>query len=274
MEEFDEAVREGREVLISEFKDRFEAFKDFGEPQDLGAELKKLEEEFAEMRRTAVELGLSLDGFDAAARRARDSWIAEQQASVAGGIRSNIDALGITNLQAFRNQLDVSANVAPMERLQNAIGQFEEARGRALAGELAAVQSVPALGQLVLDLYREIYASGPQTARFERELKGLLDGLITSLTPEGYNPNDLLQLGVNQVEELRKQTTLLIQQLEALRQLAGGGGSKATVASLLGSTLAGTAHNEPVASLLASNTRSNSRDVGRYGLTQARNAQA
>lgn len=214
----DELIRQHR-AEITIFEAQFRAFK--GGPRDFVAEISLLEDGFQKLRRTAEDLGVSLEGFHEAAQRQKRAFLIEQGASAVSQIRSNLDALGITGLRSFRNQLDVSPDVAPLDRLAAAMRQFEEGRAQAFGGDLDAVRSLPVLAQQALEIQREVFANGPQTAAFRDELTATLDGLIKNLTP-AIDWEDLIvtmrEVGLIQVHELQKQTAILADELSQIRR--------------------------------------------------------
>ena len=83
---FSEATKRVKDEFKSGFTDQLAAFVNFGKPRELAAEMEQLEVGFAEMRRTAESLDVSLKGFDEAAERARqalkDEFLAEFESLV------------------------------------------------------------------------------------------------------------------------------------------------------------------------------------------------
>lgn len=136
-----EQLEREREALIAQL----ERFEDLAlSPAE--RELKRLNEQFDEMRENAERLGVSLDRVEAAYQIAlEDFW-----ERVLGPIRDFQESL---NLSEF-------SPLTPQQRLEEAQSQFDDLARRALAGDFEAIQALPNAAQQLLQEAQGMFASG------------------------------------------------------------------------------------------------------------------
>ena len=136
-----EQLEREREALIAQL----ERFEDLAlSPAE--RELKRLNEQFDEMRENAERLGVSLDRVEAAYQIAlEDFW-----ERVLGPIRDFQESL---NLSEF-------SPLTPEQRLEEAQSQFDDLARRALAGDFEAIQALPNAARQLLQEAQGMFASG------------------------------------------------------------------------------------------------------------------
>lgn len=136
-----EQLEREREALIAQL----ERFEDLAlSPAE--RELKRLNEQFDEMRDNAERLGVSLDRVEAAYQIAlEDFW-----ERVLGPIRDFQESL---NLSEF-------SPLTPQQRLEEAQSQFDDLAQRALAGDFEAIQALPNAARQLLQEAQGMFASG------------------------------------------------------------------------------------------------------------------
>lgn len=171
---------------------------------------------------------------EAAAESAREQADAQRTLmDVEGGLRSAVlglpGQLGITSLEAARMSLATSADVAPLDRFAAARGYLTEGYGRAIGGDLSAVQAFPQLVQSALAIGRDVFASGPQFAELFAKSDEMLKDLIVKqntiqneITAEV--PMAIKEASADQVGELRRGFKAIVDKLDSvesqLRQLS------------------------------------------------------
>ncbi|MGH8509505.1 MAG: hypothetical protein ACREVH_12430, partial [Gammaproteobacteria bacterium] len=74
---------------------------------------------------------MKLEGFDEAVEKSKKNLILSSAGNALGGIQSNLDALGVTDLRAFRQSLRTGADLAPLDRLKATQEEFGDIRARA-----------------------------------------------------------------------------------------------------------------------------------------------
>lgn len=132
------------------------------------------------------------------------------------------DRLGITGLAGFRDSLAVSEFRSPLDRFGSARALLNENYGRAIGGDLAAVQAFPQLAQQLLGIGRDVYASGPQFAEVFVEVNRQLQDVLSqqqNLQTELLRDIDisLVQSAQDQLAEMRRTREVLVEELQNVR---------------------------------------------------------
>lgn len=167
-------------------------------------------------------MSLSAEQWESTVRVMRENLEAGERA-LAQHVRGLPGSLGITGLQGFIDSMATAEDQAPLARVDAGLSLYRRTRARALGGELGAVRELPGVAGDVLGIGREVYASGEgfQGLRSEIQL-GLSEVLARQETLQLEIMQDvpltIMQASQNEVDEIRKQTTALVTQLEALRR--------------------------------------------------------
>jgi len=175
----------------------------------------------------AIEAGLTPESFAALQQRTQlGMQLTAQDDALSGQLRGLVSALpgtlGITGLQQARDQLAISEFRSPTERFGAARSQLDDVYGRAMGGDLSAVQGFPQLLQQSLAIGRDVYASGGQFQELfvegNRKLNELLakqQDLQTNLLQEV--PVAIRESANDTIAELKRIVTTLKEELGAVR---------------------------------------------------------
>jgi len=174
----DDALASARQKLTDEFnrgiQDQIQAIED-----PMAYAIKQLDAQFEVIRQNATDLGADMVAIDKLYGLKRAAIIEQYNAAAAQSFKSILDMI---------HQLTATTGspLAPTTALANAEQLFASMKALAQAGDPAALSGIAQAGQNLLDLSREVYASGAQY--FER-----FDYVIASLSallPGGTAAND------------------------------------------------------------------------------------
>jgi len=132
-----------------------------------------------------------------------------------GGTVGGVSAV-VNDLQGFMDGLKLGATsiLSPVQQLIEARRQFEEIRTRAEMGDVTAGQQLPQVAQQLLDISRQVNASG---AGFVADFNEVQDAVSTTQaafsTPEGRE-QQMIELQTSSVEKLEQ---IRVQQEESNR---------------------------------------------------------
>lgn len=104
---------------------------------------------------------------------------------------------------------------APGDRLAAARSSYGSTLEAARGGDLGALEDLPGLGRSVLDIGRDVFASGPQFTALSREIASGIASVQADL--EGQRSSSLAEFSVPLVQTLQMQTRTLKAALEALQ---------------------------------------------------------
>ncbi|MDZ7711711.1 MAG: hypothetical protein U5L06_00660 [Rhodovibrio sp.] len=126
---------------------------------------------------------------------------------------------GLVNpLQDFQNRLAFGgqAQQAPGAQLEAARAQFQDVLQNARAGELAAIRELPNIGDQVVRLSREVFASGPRGAEI---ISGVRDGVSDVLgNVESRRDSLFAEFSIRLNDSIETQTSTLQEELQAVRE--------------------------------------------------------
>ncbi len=105
---------------------------------------------------------------------------------------------------------DLSA-AAPGDRLAAARGQFASTLASAQAGDIAAIQNLPSIGESVIGLGREVFASGPQFASLQQATTASIAGVQAGI--EGQRNTAFAEFSIPLVVTMEAQTKTLVGEL-------------------------------------------------------------
>ena len=194
-----------------------------------GARLRELVDAFAELRRHAGELGVSLEEV----ARLQDDALAGLRSSVQAQLGGLADQarriLGLDTLEALRSDIDARALAAlpPQAQLEQLRADFNAAVLAAIGGEAGAAQEASDLGRLLLELSSSTFASGPQAQELVAGVRDALDRVIAAQESrlETLGPDIVGQLQVSTDEQIRaiaEQTRALTEVLQRIEQALPG----------------------------------------------------
>jgi hypothetical protein len=132
-------------------------------------ELKKLNEQFDEMRENAARLGVSLDRVESAYQLA----IADFWERLLGPLNDFLESLDLSEL----------STLTPQQRLEEAQARFQDLATRAMGGDLEAVQQLQAAAQQYLQEAQSFYASGQGYQDIFALVNSIIQQVIGSLAP-------------------------------------------------------------------------------------------
>lgn len=132
-------------------------------------------------------------------------------------VKTRMESLNatITGLQDFKNQLLLSDNVTPVQKLAEARRQYEEVRAKALAGDQAAASRLPQAAQTFLEAAKVVHASG---AEFQAIFQSVLTDINNTMTVF----EDLKSVEEQMLEELQKIRNNTLPLITPLRDPDGG----------------------------------------------------
>lgn len=143
--------------------------------------------------------------------------------TLAGMTRGLPAQLGIPGLESARDALRVAEFHAPLERFASARELLGATYGRAIGGDLGAVQSFPQLLQQALTIGRDVFASGPQFQELflegNRQLQDVLgrqQALQTEILADV--PVIIQQAAQDQIGELRRGFKAVVDELTAVKE--------------------------------------------------------
>lgn len=145
-----------------------------------------------------------------------------RQAQIEGAFRQLPAQLGITTLQSFQQSMATADYNAPLDRLSAARSTFEDTLAKAMAGDINAINALPGMGNTLLGIGRDVYASGTGF----QDIKSLVDTGVKDVLDKQTDvleeltkdlPDTIMQGSDNIVDALTKQTQLLIAEWTKLR---------------------------------------------------------
>ena len=155
-----------------------------------------------------------IEGFEAGLNEATNS-LAQMNAALDAGkgqLRSFFDGL-ISPLARFGLSAafgDLSAS-SPGDKLTAARGQFASTLASAKAGDISAIQDLPSIGENVIGLGREVFASGPQFASLQQATTASVAGVQSGL--EGQRNAAFAEFSIPLVVTVEAQTKSLLGEL-------------------------------------------------------------
>ena len=169
-------------------------------------------------------LANGLDGFEQGLAEATNS-LKQMNAALDAGknqMRSFFDTL-IKPLAQFGLSAAFGQNAAgsPGDQLAAARGQFASTLSSARGGDIAAIQALPGIGESVINLGREVFASGPEFVNLQRATASSIAGVQSGL--EGQRNSAFAEFSIPVVLTVEAQTQTLVKELrsqtEALREI-------------------------------------------------------
>jgi TP901 family phage tail tape measure protein len=132
-------------------------------------ELKKLNEQFDEMRDNAARLGVSLDRVESAYQLA----IADFWERLLGPLNDFLESLDLSEL----------STLTPQQRLDEAQARFQDLATRAMGGDLEAAQQLQAAAQQYLQEAQSFFASGQGYQDIFAMVNAVIQQILGSLAP-------------------------------------------------------------------------------------------
>jgi hypothetical protein len=132
-------------------------------------ELKKLNEQFDEMRDNAARLGVSLDRVESAYQLA----IADFWERLLGPLNDFLESLSLSEL----------STLTPQQRLDEAQARFQDLATRAMGGDLEAAQQLQAAAQQYLQEAQSFYASGQGYQDIFAMVNSVIQQILGTLAP-------------------------------------------------------------------------------------------
>lgn len=132
-------------------------------------ELKKLNEQFDDMRENAARLGVSLDRVESAYQLA----IADFWERLLGPLNDFLESLSLSEL----------STLTPQQRLDEAQARFQDLATRAMGGDLEAAQQLQAAAQQYLQEAQSFYASGQGYQDIFALVNSVIQQVIGNLAP-------------------------------------------------------------------------------------------
>lgn len=132
-------------------------------------ELKKLNEQFDEMRENAARLGVSLDRVESAYQLA----IADFWERLLGPLNDFLESLSLSEL----------STLTPQQRLEEAQARFQDLATRAMGGDLEAAQQLQAAAQQYLQEAQSFYASGQGYQDIFAMVNSVIQQILGTLAP-------------------------------------------------------------------------------------------
>ncbi|HBL31854.1 MAG TPA: hypothetical protein DD490_33950, partial [Acidobacteria bacterium] len=166
----DDAAREAeqRQRDLDALLRQLEQFEDL-QLSPAERELKKLNEQFDEMRENARRLGVDLDRVEAAYQIAiTDFW-----ERLLGPLNEFRESLALSEL----------STLTPQERLEEARARFQDLAARALAGDLEAAQQLQGAAQQLLQEGQSFFASGEGYQDLFALVNSVIEQVLGSLAP-------------------------------------------------------------------------------------------
>ncbi len=182
----------------------------------LSARLVRAQEKELAAARALVDQGTITEDQFTRLARVLDSELAEAIMEVEGGV-SNL----LGTLMDFQQELTFGANtiLAPVQQLDEARRQFEQTRQAALSGDAAAQGMLPEVGRRLLELSRQVNASG---AGFQQDF-ALVSGTVDAVVDQFGEQMSIEERGVQaQESSLQKITEALAENQETNRILREG----------------------------------------------------
>jgi hypothetical protein len=163
----------------------------------LADSLKQITDQFEQMRSRAQALGIDLTKFDQAQQKATENFFK--------------NALG--GIDAFRTSLLTSdlSPLNPLGKITEAQSLFNETLKKAQAGDIAAINALPGVGQSLLGLGRQYYASG---SGYQDLFRGVNEGLGTVLSANSGG-RDLAMVFQTSTQDIVDAQNATIQELGA-----------------------------------------------------------
>jgi hypothetical protein len=132
-------------------------------------ELKKLNEQFDEMRENAARLGVSLERVESAYQLA----IADFWERLLGPLNDFLESLSLSEL----------STLTPQQRLEEAQARFQDLAARAMGGDLEAAQQLQAAAQQYLQEAQSFYASGQGYQDIFAMVNSVIQQILGTLAP-------------------------------------------------------------------------------------------
>jgi hypothetical protein len=163
----------------------------------LADSLKQITDQFEQMRSRAQALGIDLTKFDQAQQKATENFFK--------------NALG--GIDAFRTSLLTSdlSPLNPLGKITEAQSLFNETLKKAQAGDISAINALPGVGQSLLGLGRQYYASG---SGYQDLFRGVNEGLGTVLSANSGG-RDLAMVFQTSTQDIVDAQNATIQELGA-----------------------------------------------------------
>ena len=197
----------------------------------IAAGLKLISDQFAELRRHAKDLGLTLREV---ANAHRDTLL-DLRDQVSAKMRNIADQarqiLGLDQLTALQASFVVGpmSPLSPTDQFAALRGTFDTTAAAALAGDANAVRDFPGLAQQILGLGRDVFASGPEFQSLFTNVNTILNQVIgnqNALAATFDISVTLRETSEDQIRALKKEfaeTRAELREIrKALRQTATG----------------------------------------------------